>query len=256
LPELPEAETIARSLRPLVSGQLVVAEDYPGRRVWRGPGGELVGRRINRVNRYGKQILLEFDRGYLLVRLGMTGALLVDSQPGKFTRAQWQLTSGRLLFDDIRQFGWLEVLDAPPQRLGPDPLEIAPAEFARRLRSRRTEAKRLLLDQAFVRGVGNIYADEALFRAHIHPQAPTGRLTIARAEHLCRELARLLAEAIDHRGSSISDYVDASGERGTFQTLHRVYGKQGQPCVGCGGLIEKIVVAQRGTHFCPHCQRR
>ena len=256
MPELPEAETIVRTLRPLIVGQTILAAAYPGKRVWRGPAAELLNRRINAVSRYGKQILIVLDQGYLLVRLGMTGALLVDHPCGKFTRAEFGLSGARLLFDDIRQFGWLEYLDAAPDHAGPDPFELTAKAFAQRLAARRTEVKRLLLDQAFVRGIGNIYADEALFRAGIHPQAPTNRLKPARAGHLHTEMLKLLRESIECGGSSISDYVDATGNKGNFQLRHRVYGKEGEPCSACGRAIERIVVAQRGTHFCPKCQKR
>jgi formamidopyrimidine-DNA glycosylase len=256
LPELPEAETIARSLAARVAGRRIVGASYPGRRVWRGvKAPQLRGRTIRGVSRYGKQVLLELDRGWLLVRLGMTGALLVDSPAGAYTRAEFQLDCGRLLFDDIRQFGWFEYMDQPPVRLGPDPLAVSPEEFASRLRSRRTEVKRLLLDQTFVRGIGNIYADEALFRAGIHPKARTEKMSPRRAERLRQEVAALLEEAIASRGSSVSDYVDAGGERGEFQLRHQVYRKHGQPCPRCGKLIRRIVIAQRGTHFCAVCQR-
>jgi len=208
------------------------------------------------VGRYGKQILIELDRGFLLVRLGMTGALLVDRPAGPHTRAVFQLSESYLLFDDIRQFGWLEHLAQPPDRLGPDPFEISDSEFAALVRSRRTLVKAALLDQALLRGVGNIYADEALFRAGIHPQAKTHRLTVSRATRLHRELVNLLTEAIAMRGSSVSDYVDASGEKGSFQLRHQVYRKLGEPCSVCGAAIQRIVVNQRGSHYCPHCQQR
>jgi formamidopyrimidine-DNA glycosylase len=255
VPELPEAETIARTLAPLVEGRSILNAEFPGRRVLRGPMPNLAGARILRVARHGKRIVLSLDSGSVLVSLGMTGALLVDSEPTPYTRAILTLTGSTLLFDDIRQFGNLRFLSSADESLGPDPLEITTAEFTARLRARRTVAKRLLLDQSFVRGLGNIYADEALFRARIHPAAPTERMTPARATRLHAAIVELLNEAIAHRGSSISDYVDAKGERGGFQLLHRVYRKHGQPCFNCGGPIQRIVLAQRGTHFCPRCQR-
>lgn len=255
MPELPEAETIARTLAPLVEGRSILNAEYPGRRVLRGAMPDLSGARIVRVARHGKRIVLALDRGAVLVSLGMTGALLVDSEPTSYTRAVFTLSGRTLLFDDIRQFGNLRFLSAADESLGPDPLEITAAEFRARLRARRTVAKRLLLDQSFVRGLGNIYADEALFRARIHPSAATDRMSDARANRLYDAIVELLNEAIAHRGSSVSDYVDAKGERGGFQLFHRVYRKQGQPCPACGAAIQRIVLAQRGTHFCPRCQR-
>jgi formamidopyrimidine-DNA glycosylase len=255
VPELPEAETIARSLAPLVEGRSILNAEYPGRRVLRGPMPDLAGCKILHVARHGKRIVLSLDNGSVLVSLGMTGALLVDAQPGPYTRAIFTLSNRTLLFDDIRQFGNLRFLASADESLGPDPLEITAADFTLGLRARRTAAKRLLLDQSFVRGLGNIYADEALFRARIHPAAPTDRMTPARSARLHAAIVELLNEAIAHRGSSISDYVDAQGERGGFQLLHRVYRKHGQPCPTCGTPIQRIVLAQRGTHFCPRCQR-
>ncbi|MEP7364069.1 MAG: bifunctional DNA-formamidopyrimidine glycosylase/DNA-(apurinic or apyrimidinic site) lyase [Acidobacteriota bacterium] len=255
MPELPEAETIARTLAPLVEGRSILNAEFPGRRVLRGLMPDLAGARILRVERHGKRIVLSLDHGSVLVSLGMTGALLVDSPPGPYTRAIFTLSGSTLLFDDIRQFGNLRFLAAADESLGPDPLEITAIDFTARLRARRTVAKRILLDQAFVRGLGNIYADEALHRARIHPTAATASMSHARAARLHAAIVELLNEAIAHRGSSISDYVDANGERGGFQLLHRVYRKQGQPCPTCGTPIQRIVLAQRGTHFCPRCQR-
>ncbi|HBY61744.1 MAG TPA: hypothetical protein DEH78_18125, partial [Solibacterales bacterium] len=128
-------------------------------------------------------------------------------------------------------------------------------EFAAALRARRSIVKTLLLDQTFLRGLGNIYTDEALFRARIHPRTNTRRLSAARAGALYRAVREVLELAIAHRGSSISDYVDAAGERGGFQLLHLVYGREGQPCKECGATVRRVVVAQRGTHYCPVCQR-
>ena len=255
MPELPEAETIARSLRAGVSGRKIVAAAFLAKRVSSDDPARMVGRTILSVARYGKQLLLELDRGFVQVKLGMTGALLVNAGTGAHTRAVLEFDDGgRLQFDDIRQFGSLRLVDAPPVSLGPDPFEIDAATFASRLRARRGKLKPLLLDQSFLRGLGNIYVDEALHRAGLHPLAAAERLPSARAQSLHARIVELLDEAIAHRGSSISDYVDAAGERGSFQNLHRVYGKEGQPCVNCGELIRRIIVAQRGTHFCPRCQ--
>jgi formamidopyrimidine-DNA glycosylase len=208
------------------------------------------------VVRYGKQVLWKLDDGFLMFKLGMTGAILLDRDRGPYTRAELLLDGPRVLFDDIRQFGSVVLLDRAPATLGPDPLEITSSEFARRLRERDTGMKALLLDQNFVRGLGNIYTDEALFRAEVHPLARSRKLSRARAEQLHAVIVELLEEAIAHRGSSISDYVDADGARGAFQLRHQVYGRQGQACVRCGGEIQRIVVGQRGTHCCRRCQRR
>jgi formamidopyrimidine-DNA glycosylase len=255
MPELPEAETIVRSLRPHVAGRRIVGARFLAPRVSRDEASVLVGRVVVDVARYGKQVLLVLDRGVVLVKLGMTGALLWNGDAGPYTRAVIETDGGTLLFDDVRQFGSLTLLGRAPESLGPDPLEIGAAEFAERMRGRDTELKRLLLDQSFVRGIGNIYADEALFDAGLSPRRRTRRVRVGEAAALHGAIQELLKLAIAHRGSSVSDYVDAAGERGGFQNLHRVYRKEGAPCPRCGTAIRRIVVAQRGTHYCPRCQR-
>lgn len=256
MPELPEAETIVRGLRPHVEGRRIVSVEFYARRVSSDAPQELAGRQVIAVRRQGKQVLLCLDSGAsILIKLGMTGALLWNGERGPYTRARLEFEGGgALLFDDIRQFGSLRLVEDAGGKLGPDPFEITAEDFAARLRRRNTQVKRALLDQSLVRGLGNIYTDEALFRAQIHPRARTRRLRIDRAQRLHGEIVRLLEEAIELRGSSISDYVDAQGERGTFQTRHQVYGKGGQPCPRCGTPIARMVVAQRGTHYCPRCQ--
>jgi formamidopyrimidine-DNA glycosylase len=185
----------------------------------------------------------------------MTGQLLFNSSPGPYTRAVFQLDDATLLYDDIRMFGSIEWSAEPVRtgRLGPDALN-APALDAELLQ-RRSPIKAVLLNQGVFSGVGNIYADEALFRAGIHPRRRADRLSPVRARKLVDTVRGLLAEAVDYRGSSVSDYVDTTGLRGSFQDRHQVYGRTGQPCVRCGTPIRRIVVAQRGTHYCPKCQR-
>ena len=256
MPELPEAETIARTLAPHIEGRRIVAALYLTQRVYRGnPAPDLAGRTIVRVGRHGKTVVCELDRGCLAFHLGMTGQLLLGSGTGPYTRAVLALDDGALRFDDVRQFGRLWLLDAPQERAGPDALALAPGDLAGMLRGRRGALKPLLLNQKFVRGIGNIYADEILFRARLNPRAVAARLGSARAERLEKAIREVLTEAIAAGGSSVSDYVDAEGKRGSFQLLHRVYRKTGQPCPSCGGAIRRIVIAQRGTHYCPRCQR-
>ncbi|MGA2275779.1 MAG: bifunctional DNA-formamidopyrimidine glycosylase/DNA-(apurinic or apyrimidinic site) lyase [Bryobacteraceae bacterium] len=264
MPELPEVETVVRSIAPLV-GRRIVSAEFRAARIFRGGDPErmaarLAGRRIAAIRRYGKFILVSLSGGgYLLLHLGMTGRLLVGGAPSKHTHAILTLDRGVLQFDDSRQFGAIEVHEDFPARvarLGPEPLEITAQRFARSLRRHRTCVKALLLNQAFVRGVGNIYADEALFRAGIHPMAHTARLRQDRALRLHQALAAVLTEAIAAGGSSVSDYVDADGRRGFFQVSHRVYRRTGEPCVNCGAAIRRVLVAQRSSHFCPRCQKR
>jgi formamidopyrimidine-DNA glycosylase len=169
------------------------------------------------------------------------------------------LDRGVLLFDDSRQFGCIQFSEEFPARvarLGPEPLEIPLDAFTAALKRHKTRIKALLLNQRFLRGIGNIYADEALFRAGIHPLAVACRLRGERPRKLYEALRAVLTEAIAAGGSSISDYVDAQGRQGFFQFSHRVYQHTGEPCVTCGTAIRRVLVTQRSSHFCPKCQRR
>jgi formamidopyrimidine-DNA glycosylase len=220
----------------------------------------LAGRRIASVRRHGKFILMSLQGGgYLVVHLGMTGRLLLSGDPGKHTHAILTLDRGVLLYDDSRQFGCIQFSQEIPERvlkLGPDALEVPFERFAAALRRRKARVKALLLDQRFLRGLGNIYADEALFRAGIHPLAVASRLRGERARRLYEGIVAVLTEAIAAGGSSISDYVNAEGRKGFFQFSHRVYQRDGEPCAICGAAIRRILVAQRSSHFCPRCQKR
>lgn len=263
MPELPEVETVARSIARIV-GRRIVSVEFTCTRILRGDPGQmsaaLAGRKIRGIRRRGKFIVIDLDAGYcFVVHLGMTGKLLLGGTPGRHTHAVVNLDRGVLRYEDPRQFGRLEVshgLPARLEKLGPEPLEVTIVEFAARLKRRKARIKSVLLDQHFVRGVGNIYADEALFRAGIHPLAIAARLRPERVQRLHQAVVEVLTEAIQKGGSSISDYVDAEGRRGFFQFEHRVYQRTGEPCVTCGAPIRRTLVAQRGTHFCAKCQKR
>jgi formamidopyrimidine-DNA glycosylase len=264
MPELPEVETVVRSISGLV-GRRIVSAEFRCRRVLRGGDPEQMaasveGRRIASIRRHGKFILMALQGGgYVVVHLGMTGRLLLGGEAGKHTHAILSLDRGVLLYDDSRQFGCIQYSGEIPNRvskLGPDALEVSLEDFAAALGRRKTRIKALLLNQRFLRGLGNIYADEALFRAGIHPLAMASRLRGERARRLHDGIAAVLSEAIAAGGSSISDYVDAQGRKGFFQMAHRVYQRTGEPCVVCGTAIRRILVAQRSSHFCPNCQKR
>ncbi len=263
MPELPEVETVARSIARIV-GRRIVSAEFTCLRILRGDPGRmsdvLAGLRIRAVRRRGKFIVIDLDGGHcLVIHLGMTGKLLLGGTPGRHTHAIVNLDRGVLRFEDQRQFGRIEVsrgLPARVEKLGPEPLEVTLEEFAARLKRRKARIKSVLLDQHFIRGVGNIYADEALFRAGIHPLAIAARLRRDRVQRLHASVVEVLTEAIAKGGSSISDYVDAEGRKGFFQLEHRVYQRTGEPCVNCGAPIRRTLVAQRGTHYCPKCQRR
>jgi formamidopyrimidine-DNA glycosylase len=263
VPELPEVETVVRTIRPVVEGRTIARARILAPRIvcrgYRRLERRIPGRTILGVRRHGKHILIELSGGsFLTIHLGMTGRLLANGKPGAFTRAVFELDSGALIYDDVRQFGRIGLHDSLPdwiRRLGPDALSVSCEDFLAALRRRKARMKPLLLNQQILAGLGNIYADEALFAACIHPHALASRLSRGRAQVLYAAIRDILQRAIDSRGSSIADYVDADGREGSFQSEHKVYQRAGEPCERCGSRIRRIIMAQRSTHYCPHCQR-
>ncbi len=282
MPELPEVETIAQGVDARLRGDRIVEAWFGSHREpFKTPPARqakgLEGRTILAVHRTGKHIVCELSapsagplkqpsvhpEAQWIVHLGMTGRLLVTTPEGPVaahTHARLTLASGReLRFVDPRRFGRLELRDlgrvAAFAGPGAEPLTIGPDEFAALFRGRKLAIKAALLNQTLLAGVGNIYADESLFRAGIRPRRRAGRLTRAELERLRLGLRAVLEQAIRQGGSSVSDYVDADGVRGFFQLEHRVYQRTGEPCRACGTPIRRVVVAGRSTHFCPQCQR-
>lgn len=271
MPELPEAETIARDLDPRLQGASITRVDIEQDDVVasdpRSFTRRLAGRTVAGVGRRGKNVLLRFaDGSRLLVNLGMTGRLVLSDSPRaaelRHVAVRFRLDDGRtLLYDDTRRFGLLELFDAPAwpardARLGLEPLDDAftgDALWALTKRTR-TPVRNFLLDQRKVAGVGNIYALEALFRAGIRPTRRGRRITRAEAHRLRDALRDVLADAIRHRGTTFSDYRDASGEAGAFEPLLRVYGREGEPCRECGTTIKRTVLTNRSAFYCPDCQ--
>jgi formamidopyrimidine-DNA glycosylase len=259
LPELPEVETVVRTLAPHLRGRQIVAASFsspfvtPGNR--KALARRVSGRTVQSIKRRGKFIVIVLDQGTLTVHLGMTGRLLLDAAPTKHTYGIFTLDTGSLVYTDPRQFGRI-LWNHDLSRLGPEPLEIGLDEFKSRIKTRKTGIKALLLNQTFLAGMGNIYVDETLFAARVHPLAPASRLSARRVAAIHRHMREILGAAIGRGGSSISDYVDAQGQRGFFQLEHQAYGRSGEPCPVCGTLIRKTTVVQRGTHYCPRCQRR
>lgn len=251
---------MVRTLAPYLVGRRIVSARFTSRFVTPGDRAKLArqvaGRRVEAVARRGKFIVISLDKGALAVHLGMTGKLLTSGVETAHTHGIFTLDDGVLLYEDPRQFGRIEWGDQRVRRLGPEPLQIGLAEFSERLRKKKTRVKPLLLNQAFVAGLGNIYVDEILFASGIHPLAQASGLSRSRVGRLHQAMVDILTLAIEHRGSSISDYVDAEGNRGNFQMLHRVYGREGEPCPVCGTAIRKAVVAGRGTHYCIVCQKK
>ena len=252
-------ETVVRTVAPHLIGRRILSASFTSKFVTPGNrtalAGKLAGRRIESVRRRGKFIVVGLDEGVLSIHLGMTGRLLIAGKPGEHTHGVFALDDGQLLYDDPRQFGKIEWNPKRVEALGPEPLEISFEEFRVRLK-RKARIKPLLLNQAFLAGLGNIYVDESLFAAGIHPLASAERVSASRAAKLHSAIREILTGAIAAGGSSISDYVDAEGRRGWFQVQHRVYGREGEACTACGTPVKKIVVGQRGTHFCPRCQKK
>lgn len=280
MPELPEVETVAHTLRPQVLGRRIEGSALFRRACAHPlslPLETLTGRVVSDVGRRGKALLLRLEGAaaenapdVLVVHLRMTGRLTVrpsDSPTGAHTRCRLALSldgrdAGHLFFDDARAFGVLFAgTEALLQRwefwrtLGPEPLELDAAGLAACLRGRRATIKAALLNQKVVAGIGNIYADEALFRAGIDPRSEADAVAREAAAPLLEALQGVLRLSIEQCGSSIRDYRDANGNVGAFQNSFAVYGRGGQACVRCGGALERLRVAGRGTVVCPRCQR-
>ena len=288
MPELPEVETIARGLANRVKGDTIES-------VWLGSKPEplksaaseivatLESRRIVDVRRVGKHIVFDLgsggrapapakkrkgkprapvtagsDASQWIVHLGMTGRLLVcrpEEEIPKHTHAIARLASGReLRFVDPRRFGRMSVAQGF-QAPGSEPLQVELERFVALFRGRKTPIKSALLNQKLLSGVGNIYADESLFRAGIRPRRRAATVTREQLAKLHTSVKQVLKEAIALGGSSISDYVDANGDEGFFQLQHRVYGREGEPCLVCKTPIKRVVIAGRSSHYCPKCQK-
>jgi formamidopyrimidine-DNA glycosylase len=270
VPELPEVETIRRALAPVVEGNVLRSLEVLDP-LWCEPAApaELAdavnGRRVERLARRGKWIDLELaDEVHLVMHLRMTGNLLVaDEAP--YTRVRFDFGSERVLFTDPRRFGTGVVLlgdeardDYFSTRVGVEPLdpEFTADALRAQARGRKQPVKAFLLTQERVAGVGNIYADEALFRARIHPLRPVGTLKRAQIEELRDAVIRVLNDGIDAKGASIDDFRNPDGAKGSFQDRFLVHLREGEPCVRCGRTIVKMRAAGRGTYVCPSCQRR
>lgn len=294
MPELPEVETVVRGLQKSVLGRKILSVWIGKSDFIDNPEefARLNGQTIAQVDRFGKFMLLHLANGdesetaasvavgqsvtdtkssavvweyaaSLLVHLGMTGqiaSIAAEVPLEKHTHVSFTLDDGReLRYTDARRFGRMayltaELLAKEVAGAGADPLEVSPAEFSQRIRSRNTRIKALLLDQSVLRGVGNIYADESLWRAKIYPARVGSKLSEKETQTLRRVLQDILNRAIIMRGSSISDFLDANGEPGEYQRHHRAYGREGKPCYRCRTPIRRVIVAGRSSYFCPKCQ--
>jgi len=272
MPELPEVETVVRGLRPVLAGRTLQDAQIHWPRTLHSPALEefsarLAGQRVQAVQRRAKYIILYLDHDFLLVHLKMTGRLYVwpSASAGvdadeRWVRARLRFVDGdELRFSDARKFGKLYLtsdLASVLGKLGPEPLEdtFLPQNFAERLRGQRRALKVLLIDQTFIAGVGNIYADEALFRARLHPLRPAHSLDDQDVTRLYHAIRQAMNQAIEQMGASVNWYRQADGTKGQAQDSLFAYGREGLPCLVCGTTIVKMRVAQRGTHFCPYCQ--
>jgi formamidopyrimidine-DNA glycosylase len=273
MPELPEVETVARGLREVLPGRRVLSVRLGKTDFIDDPAAleqDLPGGTFTRIRRLGKYLVLDLEprktpaeESSLLIHLGMTGKISVcppETPIELHTHVFLALDDGReLRYNDVRRFGRMALLaNGAHERvlggLGLEPLEITAAEFRTRIQARKSRIKAVLLNQSVVRGIGNIYADESLWRAKIHPEKIGTQLKNDELRRLHRAVQHILREAIRLRGSSVSDYVDLDGGRGEFQQKHRAYQLDGKKCFRCGTIIRRIIVAGRSSHFCPQCQ--
>jgi len=243
MPELPEVETIKRQL----------ARKIVGKRMGK--------RKITGLRRRAKLLIIDFDNGSsMLVHLKLTGQLVFNGQPSSHTRHVFKFKDGsHLLFNDARNFGWWKIVknsDKIEKSFGPEALQIGLATFKTALARRpKSKIKPLLMDQQFIAGIGNIYADEILFSSGIHPLRLAGSLSGKEIITVHSNISKILKAAIRHKGSSVQYYVDACGERGGYEKLHKVYRRTKEKCFCCSAIIKRIKIGGRSAHFCPRCQR-
>jgi formamidopyrimidine-DNA glycosylase len=271
MPELPEVETIVKGLSKrlagleIISGRLFCPQICENKEPV--DPGILKGFRIKDVRRRGKVILIDLDGNItILFHLGMTGQLFFSLPRDSLDRhthfvLRFSRSPQELRFRDVRRFGYLAflktddiVLNQRLDRLGPEPLEMTFSVFVSLFQGRRARVKSLLMDQHFIAGIGNIYADEILFRAKLHPSLSVSLLETSHLRRLWRAMRDVLEQAIKYKGSTIRTYINAETHPGQFQSFHRVYGRETQPCWVCRTLIERMKMNGRSTYFCPHCQ--
>jgi formamidopyrimidine-DNA glycosylase len=272
MPELPEVETIVRGLRPALIGRRIRSVRILEPKIFRTPAQtaieSLSGAVIKDISRKGKLILFTLrPEMTLMLHLKMTGQPLLIPAPtpiDRHTHAVFEFSGIKLQlrYRDVRKFGFFSLTagSAEPgmtllSNIGPDPFEITAGRFVKMVQKKDSTIKALLLDQSLISGLGNIYVDESLFRAGIHPQTRTSHLSEPELKKLFKSVRTILLQAIKWQGSTLKDYRQPDGLSGGFQNRHQVYGRQGEPCPSCQSLIQKIRVAGRGTHFCNVCQR-
>ncbi|HSW77187.1 MAG TPA: bifunctional DNA-formamidopyrimidine glycosylase/DNA-(apurinic or apyrimidinic site) lyase [Candidatus Chromulinivoraceae bacterium] len=287
MPELPEVETVCRGLQDLIVGRIIKAVTHDTPKGFPNAAADveafLIGAKITDIRRRAKVLLIDLSTSYtLVIHLKMTGQMvfvaksarfgaghpnesLVGALPDRSTRVVFTFDDeSHLYFNDQRKFGWVRLMPTAEvpnidfmKKVGPEPLgeEFTAVEFAERFKRRaKTSIKAALLDQTVIAGVGNIYADESLWGAKIHPKRLVGDITQEEFVRLYTELRSVMNTAIEKGGSTDKNYVNAEGKKGSYLTFARVFRREGKPCLRCGTTIIKFKVAGRGTHICPHCQ--
>ena len=265
MPELPEVETIARAIKPEILNKKILSADVRWARTIETPSAKqfrekIQGQKVKDVSRRAKYLDIVLQDYHLFIHLRMSGDIIIrqdKAKPEKHDRVLLNLSNGKTLaFNDTRKFGRVWLTDDPASvlaKLGPEPLEkdFTPQWLYENLQKRNRQLKPLLLDQSFLAGLGNIYTDECLHMARLHPLAPSNSVTQKQARALHESIRSVLQEGIRRNGASI-DWVYRGGE---YQNYFRVYDREGEPCNVCGTEIQKLVVGQRGTHVCPNCQK-
>lgn len=271
MPELPEVEVISRGLAKSLEGRTVesvkILNHGSVKMPWHVFASRVAGRTITTIRRRGKLLIMDLGENlHVTFHLKMTGRVIAHEEavtPQKHTRLIFGLTDGGSIeFHDTRKFGEVRALTNEEledwkfyRTLGPEPLEVSPEDLAGAVSGKKARIKSLLLNQSVVAGVGNIYADESLFRSGIHPTAKACDLSHESLVKLFAELQKVLKQAIDENGSSIRDYVDSGGDAGSFQNSFKVYGKKGEPCPCCQGVLDCSTVAGRTSTYCNKCQK-
>ena len=271
MPELPEVETVIRGLKKTMLGKTIhkVEVFYPKVIKQELPkfSHSLENSAIEKISRRGKNILISLSNNKTwLTHLGMTGHLFFQKSNNlpkakhDILKIRFKNNSGELRFEDMRKFGRTYIVEENPlkaiEKLGPEPLKVSFKQFEEIFSATKRKIKPALLDQSLLAGIGNIYADESLFEAKIHPETRTDRLSSKKLSDLHQAIRKIIKKAIQTGGSSVRSYVDVEGKKGYFQIFHKVYGKEGEKCPRCKAKIKRIVVGQRSSHFCPRCQRK
>lgn len=273
MPELPEVETVRKGLSELIVGKTISQVDVLWARIIENPDAQtfsetLVGQTVEKIKRRGKYLIFQFSEVEMISHLRMEGKYEVhasDELLTKHVHVRFTFTDQTALwYLDVRKFGRMCLVAKGQalqykglQQLGPEPVaeQFLPEVFYQQLQRQKKAIKPLLLEQKIVAGLGNIYADEVLWQAQIHPETPANQITEAKSAALHQAILSTMANAITAGGTTIRSYQNALGATGAFQLSLQAYGQNGKPCARCGTIIQKCKVAQRGTHFCPHCQR-